>query len=295
VATGGPTTPQFSSHFHVVLQTTSKMGFLWTSFVLATLLTVSKSASPNHLEGPYNFSYNEQTSKILASQSECEHLDHAHSLSKKDLQKLMEKFIAKVSLVIKNFDPLSVAESNFDVDAYGIICKGFFKDYSLEGTSDFSVDKLIADNSDDKIVKFEIALGFNNIRMSGAYDLDLSTLSLLEIFGNGAFGWLLNGFNVSIAMDLVDCKNQTLQVKGLDFDFTVDKVEIDFKNLLNNPPLSVFINKIVTDTLADVLMSFRSGISLMTGLILKDVLNAQLIQHQITLDYIIDFIEHFVQ
>ncbi|KAK9512274.1 hypothetical protein O3M35_000737 [Rhynocoris fuscipes] len=208
-----------------------------------------------------------------------------------DLQKLFEKLFDKVIKIIKTKDPFNYPGFNFDVNSYGVKCKGYLNDLSLSSTSTIELTHL-------KVIKnplrFELGLGFSLLQIIGKYDLNFDFLTMFPIYGKGDIGGAISKTNISVSMDIDNPEEGAMQLSTMNLNLTAESLKIDIKNLLNNSALGEFVSSVISDISPMLLGSLGVLVKSVEGRI-QDILNNYLLKENITFEEIIVIIKQFVQ
>uniref|UniRef100_A0A0A9X4R5 Replication-associated protein n=1 Tax=Lygus hesperus TaxID=30085 RepID=A0A0A9X4R5_LYGHE len=216
-------------------------------------------------------------------------------LSEEDLQTLLEKFMKKVNEILHGNDPYNYAGSSGHSNSYGTYYNGSVSELIISGISSMNVTYLNATQVDPNIY-LGLDLSFSNIMVTGNYFLDLDTLSLLKLYGAGELGVIASslGINVTASVTQEAANNNVLQFTDLDINLGLPELKLDVKNLLNRPALSTYASQILTD-ISPKLLSEDGKLQTMLSSWAKSNLNDQAVKNEITLAFVIEFMQKFTQ
>ncbi|KAF6206275.1 hypothetical protein GE061_017504 [Apolygus lucorum] len=213
--------------------------------------------------------------------------------SEGDLQPLLDKFLKKVKEILHGNDPYNYAGSSGHSNSYGTLFNGSVSELIISGISTMNVTYLNATQVDPNIY-LKLDLTFSNIMVTGNYFLDLDTLSLLKLYGDGELGVIAPSLSINITASLTQeaAYKNVLQFTDLDISLGIPELKLDVKNLLNRPPLSTFASQILTDV-SPRLLSEDGQVLNMLNKWAKSKLNEQAMKNEIDLAFVIEFMQKF--
>ncbi|XP_067004598.2 uncharacterized protein [Anabrus simplex] len=213
-------------------------------------------------------------------------IDNAIISALEALRQLMPKGIPELGVPV--MEPLTVPHYDLNVDTELAKITASLDDLVIKNLSTFKIVKIANDLEN---LKADFDLSFERITLSGQYNMSGLAMGSLEIFGNGAFSLVVDGFDVGGTVYLSSqsgSKDSPAELDKLLVHFSVKGMASNFENLMGGGDLGELVNSLISESAPEFIKGHQAELSTLIADTVKGMVNPILSHY--TLKDILDFL-----